>query len=311
VEGHLWQLFIFDDHLYVQPYLAARKNSREAPVLKFSRFGPSGSPSDGGQVTLGENHRSLYHAFSRYFDLKWDESRPESTSLDELIAEPERAVVAGCLKTRAGQYVFVIPRRYLAENGRDIRYHCPGGKPTAGEGLVAALHRELREELGVEVDVVSSQLVTRYVTSYVEQKPLRVTDKPQPAIVYNRIREDDPNLGSSDQWIVAWDVSLRPADEGEPSKIRPRSEIGAVLYLSPELLNATATRRVSYREIQGAKDGSKLVVMQGLGFDAEKSAVPTGVASILASSSPEYEPSVAKAEKGPLDRTASGLDALT
>ena len=276
VEGYVWQLYIFDREAFVQPYLAHKKNSENAPVLRFARFAAGGDD---------ENRSSLYHAFSRYFDLKWDERRPDSTTLDRFITEPDAAVVAGCLTNSEGLHVFVIPRRYVETAGRDIRFHCAGGKPQTGETLLEALHREVREEINAEVSIEASTQ-TRFVTSFAEQAPMYIEGSPAPSIIYNRIRENDPNLPDSEQWIVAWNATILLGDDGLERPLKPRGEIGAVLYLTPEMLKEISARSVTYREIQRATDGSKLSVEQHFSFPFEKNAVPTGMASIIASAPP-------------------------
>ena len=48
-------------------------------------------------------------------------------------------------------------------------------------------------------------------------------------------------MAGNDQWIVSWDVSVRVAEDGSVRKLKPKSEVGAVLYLSSELLRETAS----------------------------------------------------------------------
>ena len=192
-EGYVWQLFIFDDFAFVQPYLSPKSNSRSAPVLKFARFLLSSEKVEGGRV---ENRQSMYHAFARFFDLKWDERRPDATSLGDFIVERDTVVVAGNIIAGDGLHIFVLPRRYILMESRDIRFHCAGGKPHTDESLLDALRRELREELGVEFDVVHRQRMTRFVTSYAEHNPgLSMTQVPQPSIIYNRIPRGRSKLG--------------------------------------------------------------------------------------------------------------------
>jgi hypothetical protein len=68
-EGYVWRLFIFDEFAYVQAYLSDRHTGETVPVLKLSRFLSSGERS--------ENPNSLYRAFLRYFDFKWDDYKPD------------------------------------------------------------------------------------------------------------------------------------------------------------------------------------------------------------------------------------------
>jgi 8-oxo-dGTP diphosphatase len=63
---------------------------------------------------------------------------------------PRKIVVAGLLVDDAGR-VLVTQRR--ADQAMPLQWELPGGKLEAGESPTAALARELREELGVEVEV--------------------------------------------------------------------------------------------------------------------------------------------------------------
>lgn len=61
-EPAFWRFFIFDEVVYVQPYLYMKKNYN-ASVFKFAKKGSQGSESE-----------SLYATFLNYFDNKWREN---------------------------------------------------------------------------------------------------------------------------------------------------------------------------------------------------------------------------------------------
>lgn len=65
-------------------------------------------------------------------------------------ARPRKLVVAGLLVDDAGR-VLVTQRR--ADQALGLQWELPGGKLEAGESPTIALVRELREELGVDVEV--------------------------------------------------------------------------------------------------------------------------------------------------------------
>src|SRR4029078_604174 len=87
-EGYMWRLFIFEEVAYVQPYLYSKNNSDHAPVLKLSRYTLS------SEKKQEENLSSLYKVFLNYFDFKWDECRPDTTSLTKLIPPGDATTVA-------------------------------------------------------------------------------------------------------------------------------------------------------------------------------------------------------------------------
>lgn len=69
-------------------------------------------------------------------------------------------VVAGILEKN---HTILICRR-RADQPHPLKWEFPGGKVEAGESPEAALRRELREELGIEVGVVTE--ITQYEFAY-------------------------------------------------------------------------------------------------------------------------------------------------
>jgi hypothetical protein len=140
-EGYVWRLFIMDNYAYVQPYLFERDNSEQAPVLKISRLHEN-----------QENPNSLYHAFTTYFDQKWEENTPHTNRLERTIPEGATCAVAGVIRYHQF-YIFAIPKRYIARPGRDLPFHGIGGKRRPGESYVETLEREAEEELGTQLEI--------------------------------------------------------------------------------------------------------------------------------------------------------------
>jgi 8-oxo-dGTP diphosphatase len=69
-------------------------------------------------------------------------------------------VVAGILKQ--GETILICRRR--ADQPHALKWEFPGGKVEPGESAVAALQRELREELGIDSDPATE--ITRYEFAY-------------------------------------------------------------------------------------------------------------------------------------------------
>jgi 8-oxo-dGTP diphosphatase len=84
--------------------------------------------------------------------------------------------VAGILQS--GSHVFMTSRPPGKVHA--LEWEFPGGKLEIGEGAIDALIRELREEIGVEVEPDNCQPVTfltqSYAHGYVELDVLRVTN---------------------------------------------------------------------------------------------------------------------------------------
>lgn len=264
-EGYVWRFFLFDDCAYLQPYLFPRQNAHRAPVLKFGRRRAASEE---------ENARSLYHMFENYFDLKWDECAPEATRLVDIITPGETVSVAALVQ-RAGKRVYVVPKRFVEEPGEELRFHNIGGKRKGAENWEAALQREAMEEIGATLSIESSSS-TNYLTTSAEFEPIILSDSPRPYCIYKRTRELDPEVVEREiLWIIGYKAELAPN-----TPIEPRAEIAAIVLLSPNMLEQTADGGITYDQIRRAKDGSAIMLQDGVDFDYSRVAVPVGLAAL-------------------------------
>jgi 8-oxo-dGTP pyrophosphatase MutT (NUDIX family) len=267
-EGYVWRFFLFDNYAYLQPYLFPRDNARRAPVLKFARL-DSSSPT-GNEV----NANSLHHMLENYFDLKWEECAPEATRLSDMITLGDPTAVAALVK-RAGAWVFVVPKRFVAVLGEELPFHSIGGKRNANESWLDALQREATEEIGTQLQIKASPF-TRDITTSAEFEHLALSDDPRPYCVYKRTREIDPEVVEPEVlWIVGFEAELQAN-----VAIEPQAEIAAVVMLSANMLRRTARERITYDQIRRAKDGSSVTVQAGIEFDFQRVAVPAGLAAL-------------------------------
>ena len=267
-EGYVWRFFLFDNHVYLQPYLFPRDNARKAPVLKFARCASENVALD------NSNPSSLYHMLVTYFDLKWEECAPEPTRLDDMITAEDPSSVAALVE-RAGVWVFVVPKRFMERSGEELPFHSIGGKRHHNEDWIEALQRESVEEIGVSLEVKSSSL-TRDLTTSREWDPLALSNSPRPYCVYKRTREIDPEVVEPEVlWIIGYEAELSAEVE-----LEPRREIAAVVYLSRDMLMRTARERITYDQIRRAGDGSGVILQAGVDFNFERVAVPTGLAAL-------------------------------
>ncbi len=290
MEGFIWQLYLFDDYAYVQPYIYRRDNADSAPVLKFARY----ERLSHGHRDRIENETSLYHVFQRFFDLKWVENQPQDVTLGTLVRDAKSAV-ATIVKWR-GLHVFTIPHRYLDRERDQIAFTALGGKVDDGESWQDALRREVQEELGVTIRLRSAGSVTRHLVSGPglsgEPEHLRLRADPdvnpadwiRPWAIQERLalNGNENGYGRDIRWVIAY-----LGDLDDKAELVPRREIAAVVLLTREMLRRTIGQTgVTYRDIISGRDGSRLIMQPGVVFDMDKRAVPYGFAVVLAADRP-------------------------
>jgi hypothetical protein len=280
-EGYVWRLFIFDEVAYVQPYLYSKNNSENAPVLKLSKLGTLGISFEKRE----ENPSSLYKVFLNYFDFKWDECRPDSTSLSKFIPATDDTTVAVAAKYNQF-YIFAIPSRYIKPENREIPFHGIGGKRKIDEDWIAAIERESKEEVGVAVTINSSAR-TRFHTTGAELQPISLDDSPRPYCVYKRTREADPNFAHPEVlWLIGYEGNLRIKSLDD---LKPRAEVGALVCLTGDMLLRTLQEKVTYSDIVKADDGSRIILGIDVSLEMKSRAVPAGLAIIVAAEQrPKY-----------------------
>lgn len=267
-EGYTWRLFLTDTHAYVQPYLYDKNNSELAPVLKIART------IDGTEIK-----GSLYRVFSAYFDQKWDENVPKTSSLAEIIPRAAACAVAGVLSYHQF-FIFAIPKRYIDRAGTEVPFHGIGGKVAPPETFEDALHREAQEELGAQIQIQPASR-TRYFTTSAELEPVAIGDLPRPYCLYRKTRQQDPNFHHEDVlWLVGYEGKVQVSSLDQ---LRPGAEVGALLCLTKEMLRRTLVDDLSFKGIISLSDGSRVIVAPGVKLDLSRRAVPSGVAALVAS----------------------------
>jgi 8-oxo-dGTP diphosphatase len=134
-------------------------------------------------------------------------------------SSPRHSVVVGCLvRNDAGDVLLIRHHR----RGWEI----PQGRVEEGENLVDALHREVREEAGVEIEVGPLAAVWSMVT-------------PPPAVIFTflgRYKAGDP-AGTGDSVEAAWFAQTEAVAKVTGTVMRARLEAllefdGTVCYRS-------------------------------------------------------------------------------
>jgi len=216
-EGYLWRFFIFDDHAFLQPYYRQSDNAQHAPVYELAM-----STTSNGQTTALDF--SLARVLEAYFDQKWDEYRPTTIHWEEEARTADSIAVVAVLELGRSQrrntprrYVLVVASSKLSNpDGPPPFYYFgfPGGQVSPDESVVAALHRELQEELGVteqDYEILSAKDTHFFTGGTYEGKSTIEGLDPKPMLLFNRTK------GSSRQIILAFKGRLKDDVRALPS----------------------------------------------------------------------------------------------
>lgn len=272
-ESYLWLIFLFDTCAYIQPYMFAKSNTKQSPVIKAEK------------KLLGtdvENPRSLYKTFSTYFDIKWEECIPQHAKIEDIVEDhaTERNVAVAAILKHKERYIFTIPSRYIQDGQSEIKFHAIGGKKEKNENLTNALRREIKEETHLtQIKIVSSRL-TKYMTSNANLSGIEIDDNPRPYCIYKRIRPQATALSTeSVMWLIGYETILT-LDENE--HIKPFREVGCILYLTEKMLKATVEHKVTIGDVESANDGSSVILRDDLKINKNSRLTPSGLAAIIA-----------------------------
>lgn len=198
-------------------------------------------------------------------------------SLKELGLRNEESSVAASIKY-GPLHLFVVPWRYAHNDPNTAFFHSVGGRCLKTETFLECLYREVDEEIGEHLIVVSAHQ-TRLITSDHQERIISVADVPRPLWLYRKTSISDESFHHNDvNWLIGYQATIME----KPRK--PKSEIAVLMMLSDEMLRRSLAEPISYRQIAGGTDGSEVIVREGLSFDFSKLARPTGLAAILARS---------------------------
>lgn len=187
----------------------------------------------------------------------------------------ESSAVAAAIKID-NLHLFSAPVKFLNSNPQSIRFHSIGGRCRRRESLLTALQRECLEEIGRDLQVLSSRS-TSLITSEGYRHPLTVSECPRPFCILKKTTETDPSFCHREIYsLVAYRGKISHGD------LSPRRELAFLLFLTDDMLAKCHAGRITYEDILRSTDGSKLVSRPKLDFDHTKTALPAGLALVLA-----------------------------
>ncbi|MCH8491282.1 MAG: NUDIX domain-containing protein [Oceanicaulis sp.] len=261
-EGFVWRLFIFDKVLFCQPYYYESGNGRMSPVYKFER-----------QFLGDPNPHSIYRAFRKFFELKWEENIPHLNKLEDFIDPKSPTSVAAVLKY--GEYsVWAVPKRYLEANSNAVPFHGVGGKLAPGEAPITGLQREASEEVGVNVKIIGAAK-TKYGTTGANLGSIEIDSDRSPFVIHKRIRSRDFSMIDETLLLIGYYAEI-PADYD----LKPKSEIGALIILSEKMLSRSFVESLTFADVMHAVDGSRIISECDYDHLKNRTLYPSGLAPL-------------------------------
>ena len=177
------------------------------------------------------------------------------------------------LQDNAGRYLFFLAgTRHRCPPG-ELFYAGIGGHREAGEDWLMCAHREAKEEVGTDIDILSVP-GTWYVPQQGPVRHVEVRDRPRPFALYEMIHPPDTPRAGQLYRLVIFKARLH----GTPKEL-PSDEVQCVIALTKEQVRQSLEREAVLAELldEGA------VLMAGeTGVDPQVRLYPLGTARALA-----------------------------
>lgn len=189
------------------------------------------------------------------------------------VPEDAESGVGLALQDDSGRYLFFLAgTRHRCPPG-ELFYAGIGGHREAGEGWLACAHREAKEEIGTDVEILPAP-VTWYIPQHSSVQKLEVADRPRPLAFYEMIHPPDTPRAGELYRIVIYKARLR-----DVPKDLPPDELLGVIALTAEQVIRGPERRPTLAEL--VEEGAS-VVAGGETVSRDVRLYPIGTAMALA-----------------------------
>jgi ADP-ribose pyrophosphatase YjhB (NUDIX family) len=178
------------------------------------------------------------------------------------------------LQDDSGRYLFFLAgTRHRHCPPGELFYAGIGGHREAGEGWLECAHREAREEVGADVEIVPA-LATWYVPRRGAIRQVRVSDRPRPYALYEMVHPPGTPREGEVYRIVIYKARLRD----RPNSLQ-LDEVQAVIALTAEQVVRGLESKPTLAEL--LEDGASVLAGQG-NVDPRLRLYPLGTARALA-----------------------------
>ena len=194
-------------------------------------------------------------------------------AIADFAPEDEEVGVGLALQDDSGRYLFFLAgTKHRCQPG-ELFYAGIGGHREAGENCLECAHREAKEEIGTDVEILSAS-ITWYISQRGSVQQLEVMDRPRPLALYEMIHPPGTPRAGKLYRIVIYKARLRDL----PTDLPP-DEILGVIALTAEQVLQGPERRPTLAEL--VEEGGSVVAgkeMVNLGVQL----YPIGTAMALA-----------------------------
>lgn len=194
-------------------------------------------------------------------------------SISDFAPDGKESGVGLALPDDDSRYLFILPgTRYHLPPG-EMFYAGIGGHLEMGEDWLMCAHREAKEEIGIDIDIIPAQ-VTWYIPQQGSIQQVKVKDQPQPFALYEMLHGPDTPRAGKIYRIVIYNARLH-----DIPKNLPTDEVQGVIAMTKEQVVQGLKRKLLLAEL--LDKGAALIVGEN-SVDPQTRIYPLGTANALA-----------------------------